>query len=57
MITAHIFKAKGGIWTLILSKSPHGEINGDNVISQIPYENKIEAKKAAKTVGAKPWNY
>ena len=57
MITAHIFKAKGGIWTLILSKSPYGEINGDNVISQTPYANKIEAKKAAKSIGAKPWNY
>ena len=56
-MTAHIFKAKGGIWTLILSKSPHGQINGDNVISETPYANKVEAKKAAKAAGAKPWNY
>jgi hypothetical protein len=56
-MTAHIFKAKGGIWTLILSKSPIGEINGDNVISETPYENKNAAKQAAKAAGAKAWNY
>lgn len=56
-MTAHIFKAKGGIWTLIISRSPIGQINGDNVISQAAYENKTAAKQAAKAIGAKPWNY
>ena len=54
-MTAHIYKAKGGIWTLILSKS--ASITADQVISETAYENKVAAKQAAKAVGAKPWNY
>ena len=56
-MTAHIFKAKGGVWNLIISKSPIGQINGDNVIAQATYQNKTAAKQAAKAIGAKPWNY
>ena len=55
-MTAHLFKSKGQ-WQLIISKSPIGEINGDNVISQTAFDSKVEAKKAAKAIGAKPWNY
>jgi hypothetical protein len=56
-MTAHIYKARGGVWTLIISRSPIGQINGDNVIAQSTHQNKTAAKQAAKAIGAKPWNY
>lgn len=55
ILFAHIFKARTKQWSLIISDS--AEINGNHVISETLYDTKPEAKKAAKLLNAKPWNY
>ena len=53
---AHIFKARQkGFWELIISKS--AAVSYDQVISSNLYATKPEAKQAAKSINAKPWNY
>jgi hypothetical protein len=54
MITAHLTKVKDG-WKLSI-------VNGvkpllENIISEIVFSKKVDAKKFAKTQNAKPWNY
>jgi hypothetical protein len=54
MITAHLTKVKNG-WKLTL-------VNGvkpllENVITEIEFKQKREAKKFAVSQNAKPWNY
>ena len=51
---AHIFKAKAGQFTLILST---GAAINTGVISETLYASKAEAKAAAKAAGATPHNY
>lgn len=54
MITAHLTKIKTG-WKLSI-------VNGvrplsENIITEIVFEKKVDAKKFAKSQNAKPWNY
>ena len=54
VITAHLTKVKNG-WKLTL-------VNGvkpllENVIAEIEFKQKREAKKFAVSQNAKPWNY
>lgn len=53
-LTAHLTKVKNG-WKLTI-------VNGikpllENIISEQEFATKTYAKKAAKAIGAKPWNY
>jgi hypothetical protein len=52
---AHIFKAKGGKWRLVISRS--ASITSDQVISDQLFDGKVDAKRAAKSLGAKAHNY
>jgi hypothetical protein len=54
MITAHLTKTRDG-WKIAI-------VNGvkpllENIIAEITYPQKRDAKRFAKSVGAKPWNY
>jgi hypothetical protein len=54
MITAHLTKTRDG-WKLTI-------VNGikpllENVITEMTFNQKRDAKQFAKSVGAKPWNY
>jgi hypothetical protein len=51
---AHIYKAKAGQFTLILST---GAAINTGVLSETTHANKAEAKAAAKAAGATPHNY
>lgn len=54
MITAHLTKTRNG-WKLTL-------VNGvkpllENIVSEMTFSQKREAKQFAKSQNAKPWNY
>lgn len=51
---AHIYKARGGKWTLFITTGP--AIN-QGVISEQVCDDKTSAKRLAKEASAKPWNY
>ena len=52
---AHIYKGRNKQWMLILSRS--AAITNEYVVSETAYATKPEAKRAAKTANATPWNY
>ena len=52
---AHIYKGRNKQWMLILSRS--AAITNEYVVSETAYATKPEAKQAAKTANATPWNY
>lgn len=54
MITAHITKVKNG-WKMSI-------VNGvkpilENIIAEVVFAKKVDAKKFAKSQNAKAWNY
>lgn len=51
---AHIFSAPGKKARLIITTGP---ALCDGVVSEQVFDSKAEAKKAAKEVGAKAWNF
>jgi acyl-coenzyme A thioesterase PaaI-like protein len=52
---AHIFKVKGG-WQVIISASPCLR-GGDSVVAEVTFTSKVDAKRYAKSTGAKAWNF
>ena len=51
---AHIFKVKGG-WQVIISASPC--LRGGDTIAEVTFNSKVDAKRFAKSTGAKAWNF
>jgi hypothetical protein len=52
---AHIFKVKNG-WQVVISSSP--DLRGsESVIAEVVLASKSEAKRFAKSTGAKAWNF
>lgn len=52
---AYIFKVKGG-WQVIISASPCLR-GGDSVVAEVVLATKRDAKRFAKSTGAKAWNF
>lgn len=48
-------KHTGAKFELVIHTTP--SITGDSVIAQYYFATRTDAKRAAKTIGAKPWNY
>ena len=51
----HIFKVKGG-WQVLITNSPCLR-GGDSVVAEVVLATKRDAKRFAKSTGAKPWNF
>lgn len=51
---AHIYAAGGKKFTLTITATPAINVL---VLSEHKFDSKAEAKKYAKELGAKPWNY
>ena len=51
---AYIFKVKGG-WQVIISASPC--LRGGDTIAEVTFSSKVDAKRFAKSTGAKAWNF
>lgn len=52
---AHIFRARGGQFVLVITRTP--AITSDNVIEEQEFSSIRAAKDEAKALGAKPWNF
>lgn len=54
MKLAHIYKARGGKFTLTITTGPE---LCSGVVSEELFDSKADAKARAKSLGAKPHNY
>ncbi len=55
MTYAHIFRARGGQFKLVITRTP--AITPDSVIEEQEFSSAHAARDEARALGAKPWNY
>lgn len=51
---AHIYKARGGVFNLLITTGP---AISEGVLSNLSFDNRAMAKAHARAAGAKPHNY